>query len=70
MAQKKPGPIRRRRDGKGVYPRVEKQAVEGNGHKLRPVARRVHTGETAPCWSVEGEPWDDNCCVQEAVSFL
>jgi hypothetical protein len=36
--------------------RVEKLAVDGNGHRWRPVVRQVHRGETAPCWSVEGEP--------------
>ena len=36
---------------------VEKQAVEGNGPKWRPVVRQSCKGETAPCWNEEEESW-------------
>ena len=57
----------------GWHVRIEEQAVEGNGHKWKPVARQVCMGETALCWSEEEEPWDGSeltTVFQEAASFL
>jgi hypothetical protein len=71
LAQKKPGPIGRRK-GTGRV-RVEEQTVEGNGPEWRPVVGQVLKGETAPCRSEEGEPWegsDLNIVLQKAASFL
>jgi len=47
--------------------------VEGNGPKWEPVVGQVHKGETVPCRSEEGDPWDDSdltILLQEAASFL
>jgi len=55
LAQKKPGPIGRRRGGEG-HVRLEGRAADGIGHKWRPVVRQVYKVETASCRSEEEKP--------------
>jgi len=55
LAQKKRGPIRRRRDEEG-HDRVEEQGVEGNGPKWRPVVKQGCGVERDPDRNEEGEP--------------
>jgi len=48
LAHKKPGPTVRRKDREGAC-LSRGTAVESNGHKWRPVVRKVYKGENQPC---------------------
>jgi hypothetical protein len=72
LAQKKPGPIGRRKDGEGACLEYRDKLWRAR-LQVKACGRQICKEETVWCQSEEEEPWDGSdltVVFQEAVSYL